>query len=85
MIRINHRLAGVVLAPKECIHFAQGESKAAYMADMAGFPALRARIDGWDELDPVDQSSMLYGLRCMLQACPACDGPIVGGEQRVKS
>ncbi len=55
------------------------------MADMAGFPELRTGIDSWDELDPIDQSRMLYGLRGMLQACPACDDPIVGGEQRVKS
>lgn len=73
------------LAYENGVELAQWESHAAYLADMAAVPELRARIVDWNDIGPVQQSRLLHGLRSFLPKCPACGGMIVGGERRVRS
>lgn len=73
------------IAYEKEVHLAQWESQAAYVTDMAAVSPLRTRIDGWEELGPVYQSRVLYGLRAMLPSCPSCGGTITAGERRVDS
>lgn len=63
----------------------QWESRAAFLADMAAAGVLQSRLDSWTTFDSDQQSSVLNGLRIFLEQCPACDGPVTLGQERVES
>lgn len=76
---------GAFLAKMNGAELAQWESHAAFLADMAALTELRSRIVDWDDVGVKRQSNLLYGLRVFLESCPACEGPLVTGQKRVKS
>ncbi len=61
------------------------ESQAALVADVAAARELEERYRPWAELDGVDRSRLLRGLRIFLEECPLCDGPISLGQETVES
>lgn len=63
----------------------QWESRAAFLADMAGARALRERQDSWSEMDVDGRTRMLNGLRIFLDRCPTCDGRVLLDQEVVKS
>lgn len=60
------------------------ESDAALAADVAADRELRARLDGWETLDPTDRRDILTGLRLLRERCPACDGRLETRRERVE-
>jgi hypothetical protein len=63
----------------------QWESRAAFMADMAGARELQARYDGWSEMSLAHRSEVLGGLRLCLDRCPACGGAVTVHQDVVES
>lgn len=63
----------------------QWESRAAFLADMAGAGELRARHDRWSGMDVDGRTRMLNGLRIFLDRCPSCDGRVLLDQEVVES
>lgn len=63
----------------------QWESRAAFLADVAGADLLEDRVDGWDDISIARRSDVLGGLRICLDRCPVCDGPVSLSEDVVES
>ncbi|MFC6837695.1 hypothetical protein [Halomarina ordinaria] len=59
------------------------DSEAALVADVACARVLRTHGVEWDALDRERRQSLLLGLRLSLERCPACDGALDRGEERV--
>lgn len=66
-------------------HIGQWESDAAFIADMSAAAILSDRIPYWDDIDSIQRSRLLGGLRAFLEACPVCGGTIEIGESEVTS
>lgn len=63
----------------------QWESRAAFLADVAGARELRSRYGPWSTMDVRERSAVLGGLRIFLERCPDCDGPVSIGREVVES
>ncbi|WP_435358155.1 hypothetical protein [Haloarchaeobius sp. DFWS5] len=63
----------------------QWESRAAFVADIAGAKELETRYDGWDVLPMLVRSELLGGLRLFIERCPTCSGQVAFGQQVVSS
>lgn len=61
------------------------ESKAAFLADLAGNELLESRLQNWDDLSPRDRTHVLATLKSFLETCPTCGGDVVPDETVVKS
>lgn len=64
---------------------ARWESYPALLADLAAYPVLAERVEGWDDLDRRAQGSLLNGARVFLEECPRCDGELAFSEDTVES
>ncbi|WP_227015627.1 hypothetical protein [Haloarcula sp. JP-L23] len=54
----------------------QWESRAAFVADVAGGELLAERSPDWDRLSVAERGAVLGGLRLFLDHCPTCGGPV---------
>jgi hypothetical protein len=63
----------------------QWESRAAFVADLAGARELDARYDGWSAMSLAHRSEVLGGLRLCLDRCPACGGAVTIHQDVVES
>lgn len=63
----------------------QWESRAAFVADMAGARELESRYADWPDLPLAHRSEVLGGLRICLERCPACGGEVVIHQDVVES
>ena len=52
----------------------QWESNGAFYADLGGASALAGRVENWIELDPMERSQLVSGLRIFIDRCPSCGG-----------
>lgn len=63
----------------------QWESRAAFVADLAGARELDARYDAWSEMSLAHRSEVLGGLRLCLDRCPACGDAVTIHQDVVES
>jgi hypothetical protein len=63
----------------------QWESRAAFVADLAGARELEARYPAWSDLPLSHRSEVLGGLRLCLDRCPVCGGDVVVHQDVVES
>lgn len=63
----------------------QWESRAAFIAEVAGADLLRDRYEGWMDLEVRTRNDVLRDLRAFLRRCPSCDGPVAAGDDPVES
>ncbi|MFB6156197.1 MAG: hypothetical protein ABEJ22_09895 [Haloferacaceae archaeon] len=63
----------------------QWESRAAFVADLAGDRELESRVPSWNDLPLAHRSEVLGGLRLCLDRCPACGGSVVVHQDVVES
>lgn len=61
------------------------ESRAAFLADVAGAAVLADRLPDWDDLSVGRRGALLSGLRLFLTTCPACGGSLSFGTDTVES
>lgn len=66
-------------------HAGQWESRAAFVADVAGGKLLAERSPEWDELTVAERGAVLGGLRLFLDRCPTCGGPATMATDTVES
>lgn len=64
---------------------AQWPSRAAAIADVAAAALLTRQSPDWTRLTPAERAAVLSSLRIFLDHCPACDGAVDAGEERVTS
>lgn len=64
---------------------ARWESYPALLADMAAYPLLSERIDGWSDYGRRAQGSLLKGTRVFLESCPVCEGELAFSRDTVES
>ncbi|QCC57966.1 hypothetical protein NP511_05370 [Natrinema thermotolerans] len=58
------------------------ESPAALRADIAAAPLLRARLEGWDDLETDERRDLLRGVRLLRDRCPICGGAVTTAADR---
>lgn len=66
-------------------HAGQWESRAAFLADVAGGELLADWSPDWRSLSVAQRSAVLSGLRVFLTDCPTCGGPTTLGTDTVES
>ncbi|MBX0324331.1 hypothetical protein EGH21_14975 [Halomicroarcula sp. F13] len=67
------------------IHAGQWESRAAFVADVAGGELLAEWSPDWARLSVSERSAVLGGLRLFLDRCPTCGGPVMLETDTVES
>lgn len=63
----------------------QWESRAAFLADVAGGRVLAERVEDWAEFGTRQRGALLAGLRLFLEQCPICEGPVAVDEEGKRS
>jgi len=76
---------GAFLARTGDASLARWESRAAYVADVAGAAVLADRVRGWEAFGFAQRTQVLGALRLWLEQCPDCDGPVTLDEETVES